>query len=221
MSVGLSSSQIIYWPILEEEYAMTMNICLEGTQKIRLVQDGGFRLTQPFVGTTGTGKNACLGIALRTIDSNGKIFWGPLGYYKIIRVWRAMKVLDMLGHIGDTTMVACWSLFHPETRSALDEKYIKELREQFGGEAGLSKVYNSILTSFPSSEDLNVLLSGVRVSGIHIDTDELLSEMKKQKMNVDTPAIKDLIERNPPKPPPLVREKTLAERVKNFLFDRK
>ncbi|QQR64587.1 hypothetical protein IPH92_03430 [Candidatus Kaiserbacteria bacterium] len=159
---------------------MTITVCLKGTQKIRLVpHHGGYKLTYPFIGITGTGESGHIGLGSFTVDLRRALFWGPKGHHKLVPIWRAMKILEMVDTIGDTTLTACWALFHPETRCVFDTEYIKELAEQFHGEAGFIKAYNSVAHAFPSLEDFDTLMSKVRETGIRIETDELFDTSKK------------------------------------------
>ncbi len=195
-----------------------LHICIVGKGGLRGVPpDGELKSAYPFIGITGTGEQACVGPALRIPSEKKTLFWGPLGHYKLIRVWRAMVLLGKVNFIGKTTITACWSLFHPETRCALDKKYIKELAEQFGGEEGLEAVRKGIADSFPAPEVLDVLLDTVHEHGMYIDMHEVLSGIKKQPFDYDSPTLRHVLAHNPQRPARAQPPKSLWKRFTEAL----
>ncbi len=132
-----------------------VHICISGKQKMRCVPEyGGMKCAYPFVGTTDIEGEVSIVLALHIIGVHKTPFYNTRGQHNPLTIWRAMQLLEMTKISGEHALTACWSLFHPETRTLFEDRCITELAHQFHGEQGLQQVYEKILESSPSLQDL-------------------------------------------------------------------
>lgn len=186
-----------------------MILCISGKSKMRCVPGhGGMKCAYPFVGTIGEKEHAYMVLALRIIGGEQTLYYhhaGPHRHDNPITVWRAMRLLEMTKTSGEHALAACWSLFHPMTRTSFEDDCIKELAHQFHGEEGLQQVYEEIMDSFPSREDLEVLLASIFARGMYIDIGAVCREMSGRGINLNIPIIHKILDYNPPRPVPDAR----------------
>lgn len=159
----------------------------------------------PFIGITNTEGEARVVLALHVIGSTKEPFYSSRGQYNPITVWRAMQLFEMTKTSGEHALAACWSLFHPDARTVFEDACITELAHQFHGEEGLRRMYDEIMESSPSLDNLDMLLSRIFEIGIYIDIGAVCREMSRKGLNLNRPIIHKILDSNPPKPPPDAR----------------
>lgn len=154
---------------------------------------------QPYVGISGTGPDAILGIGFQVlVDHEPDMFWGVLHeQYRLVQTWRAMKLLEQVGSIDSQgkALAASLSLFDRERApSTLDIEYVRELAHHFHGMHYLSSAVTEILSSLPDMDDLDTLIAYVRAEHMLIDVTELMNELRWHGRTINTAVIHALMQ---------------------------
>lgn len=166
---------------------MSYVFALHGIPSMKNV-NGVSQLVIPFVGADWQGQ---MGIGLMHGEGQVVAFEGFLAPRKIIRSWRAMKLLELVTNVNSTTPAVCLmmmqSYVHENHRHTTDT-----LAEGVGGVKELEKVLVFFLSSAPSIPEFNMMATCFREKNILVDGRELEAEVKAGRMQM-TPDIEKII----------------------------
>lgn len=155
---------------------MGLVIATRGIQSEKTL--GGHRKqVVPFVGADREGEFAQMGIGLIFPDEGKGNIWGLVTPHALIQSWRGMKILEKVETINHGTLCACWTVARRDVHDS-DKRCLDELAEQFGGMEKLQAVREDVLTSVPSADELNTMITNLREKGVEVDGWELEEEVK-------------------------------------------
>ncbi len=168
-------------------------IALRGDESEKLI-NGIRAVVTPFVGISGEGYRAQLGIGL-AISGNTAIFWGTIVPHSLIQSWRGMKILEQADSINSTeTLCSCFTVAKNDINNATNH-YIKSLARSFGGVDALQDIRYEILRSFPTADEITTMITKLREHNLPVDTREIEEAVNLNHI-ADTSVIREMIRTN-------------------------
>lgn len=166
---------------------MSYVIARHGIPSMKFV-NGVSQLVIPFVGADWQGQ---MGIGLMHPSGQVSDFKGFLVPHKIIRSWRAMKLLELVTNVDSTTLEVCLLMMQSYVHG--DHRYTTDtVAEVVGGVKELEKVLDTFLSSTPPIAEFNMMATCFREKNIIVDGRELEAEVKAGRMKM-TPDIEEII----------------------------
>lgn len=138
-----------------------------------------------FMGILGNEVAAKVGIGVTFTSDNYTRFWGHLESYStphhLIETWRGWRLLEETWYIGNTTLCACLAGGNHVIADHC-KAYVGRLWLQFGGH--FMDRRHEILTSVPSSFDLELMTDILMQRGINFSAREIVREYEKLGVQV-------------------------------------
>lgn len=139
------------------------------------------------------GRNFALGV----LEENRlhKALWGES--VAPVHGWRALRLLERLPYVDNTTLHACWQLsaVDPRETSGLYYSYLEKYTHFFGGQSQFETLRDGLLKQAPATDELEQIIQTARVNGAGIVNIyfDLKRELERGTVK-ETPFISDLID---------------------------
>lgn len=160
---------------------MSLIIATLGTRSEKVV-DGRRQQVIPFVGADREGEFAQIGIGFTLPDEKKGRIWGTAFPNALIQSWRGMKILEQIDCIGNATLCACWTIAQ-RTIHVSDERHFNKLAEQVGGADKLQTLRTEILGSAPSADELDAMITNLRLKHVDVSDQELREEVRSGRIS--------------------------------------
>lgn len=155
---------------------MSIVIAILGEPSEKIV-DGERQKVIPFVGTDSEGEFAKMGIGLILPEKWNVSIWGLVMPHALIRSWRGMKLLEQVECIEHGTLCACWAVATRNMHES-DYRHLDVLADQFGGLDKLEKAREVVLTSVPSVDEIQSMITTLRKKNVGVDSWDLTVEIE-------------------------------------------
>ena len=130
----------------------------------------------PFVGGTLKRDVIWSGVGLIAGEHVYELSIREMGSFRLIRSWRAMKLLERISVISTPTLRACLEVFRESIGS--DKQHIEnDLAEKLGGMEAMLEVRKEILSLVPEPAELAHMLDVLAANKVQADADELRDEI--------------------------------------------
>lgn len=159
--------------------------------------DLGFRGRRrgiPYVGAQPNDGHKGIGIYFPELNS-GQI-WGIMGPIRLIRSWRAMKILqDLQLYRYDETLAYCWELAgeYKPTEHIPTARFLERLATRVGGMEKLDELREKVFKQNPSVQELDSMIRKLQANNVEIAGWELKKELEAGRIP-NTRLVTNLIE---------------------------
>lgn len=141
----------------------------------QLKEVSGYKtLTIPFMGADQAGGSAKLGVGMLLPREEEAFFFGYSINRWLIQSWRAMKLLDKMDNIDDTTLRIC--SMATDYEKTLDSKLVLHLSMGVGTPDFIDYVME-IMTMYPKENELLTIIQILQSNNVQIDMERLRKEL--------------------------------------------
>lgn len=154
-------------------------VIAEGRPSIKVV-DNQEREVVPFTGTE-RGSGVTFGAGFYFANEGGGFISGVAAPRKLIRSWRAMKLIEQVPKIGYGTLFACWNAAQEWVHDS-EKRYIDGLASQFSSPETFEAIRSDILNAVPTAEEFEQMLTIVRVENLRVFVKELTELIERDEL---------------------------------------
>jgi len=149
----------------------------------------------PFTGADHEGEISSYGVGYMLSNEQGGSLWGLAAPQLLIQSWRAMKLLEYVFRIDDSTLCACWYAANRNVHEC-ERQLVYELAQECSalGPGTFDEIRSQILDSVPSTDELDRMLTVVRDKNIEVSAQEL-TELVESGALPAHPIIDELVRR--------------------------